>query len=215
MSLQRKFLKALGIEDEKAEEIISAHIETVDSLKAEIEEYKKQAEKVTQLEAEKVELEKAKGELETELNSVKEAGTDIEAKQKEYDDLKQEFEDYKEQVKSDKVKAEKTKAFKSLLKEANVSEKRFDAIIKLSGDEIDKIAFDKDGNIKGHEDLVKSITDDWSDYIVKVEDVEQTPPKPPTNTGGELVTKDSIMAIKDRAERQKAIAEHSELFGFS
>ena len=35
MALTRKFLKAMGIEDEKAEEIISAHVETVNGLKGE------------------------------------------------------------------------------------------------------------------------------------------------------------------------------------
>ena len=33
MALTRKMLKAMGIEDEKADEIIDAHAETVDALK--------------------------------------------------------------------------------------------------------------------------------------------------------------------------------------
>ena len=46
MALTRKFLKALGIEDEKVDEIISAHTETVDALKAERDGYKADAEKL-------------------------------------------------------------------------------------------------------------------------------------------------------------------------
>ena len=44
MALTRRMLKALGIEDEKAEEIISAHIESTDALKAQRDEYKAQLE---------------------------------------------------------------------------------------------------------------------------------------------------------------------------
>lgn len=214
MSLQRKFLRALGIDDDKAEEIITAHVETVDALKSEIARYKEQADKVTDLEADKTALETENKNLKDQLEEAKQNASDFSAKQTELDNLKQEFEEYKEQVKAGKAKADKTNAFRALLKAANINEKRFDAIIKLSGDAIDKIAFDKDGNVKDHDDLVKSITDDWSDYVVKVEEKGAPAANPPANTGGELVTKDSIMAIKDRAERQKAIAEHSELFGF-
>ncbi len=35
MAMTHKFLKALGIEDDKAEEIIAAHLETVNAIKAE------------------------------------------------------------------------------------------------------------------------------------------------------------------------------------
>ena len=44
MALTRKFLAALGIEAEKVDEIITAHAETVDALKAERDEYKANAE---------------------------------------------------------------------------------------------------------------------------------------------------------------------------
>ena len=36
MALTRKMLRAMGIEDEKADEIIEAHAETVDALKQQI-----------------------------------------------------------------------------------------------------------------------------------------------------------------------------------
>ena len=44
MALTRKFLKAMGIEDEKAEEIISAHVETVNGLKGERDDLQEQLE---------------------------------------------------------------------------------------------------------------------------------------------------------------------------
>ena len=45
MALTRKFLTALGIEADKVDEIINAHAETVDALKAERDTYKDKAEK--------------------------------------------------------------------------------------------------------------------------------------------------------------------------
>ena len=44
MALTRKFLKALGIDEDKIDEIISAHGETVTALKDEIEKAKQSAE---------------------------------------------------------------------------------------------------------------------------------------------------------------------------
>ena len=47
MALTRKFLRALGIEDDKVEEIIGAHLETVNPLKDERDNLKEQADKAT------------------------------------------------------------------------------------------------------------------------------------------------------------------------
>ena len=43
MALTRKMLKAMGIEDEKIDQIIEAHTETVDALKVERDQYKEDA----------------------------------------------------------------------------------------------------------------------------------------------------------------------------
>ena len=45
MALTRKFLEALGIEQAKIDEIISAHTEVTDALKADRDSYKEKAEK--------------------------------------------------------------------------------------------------------------------------------------------------------------------------
>ena len=44
MALTRRALKAMGIEDEKIDEIITMHTETVDGLKADVAKYKADAE---------------------------------------------------------------------------------------------------------------------------------------------------------------------------
>ena len=44
MSLTRRALKAMGIEDEKIDEIITMHTDTVDGLKADVAKYRADAE---------------------------------------------------------------------------------------------------------------------------------------------------------------------------
>ena len=61
MSLTRKFLSAMGIEQEKIDQIIEAHTETVDALKADRDKYKEQAGELVGL---KDELDKAKADYE-------------------------------------------------------------------------------------------------------------------------------------------------------
>ena len=56
MALTRKFLKALGLEDDKIEQIIEEHTTIADRMNAEIEKYKADAEVLPRVQRE---LEKA------------------------------------------------------------------------------------------------------------------------------------------------------------
>ena len=49
MALTRRSLKAMGIEDEKIDEIIAAHAETVDALKEQRDNYKAQADELAEV----------------------------------------------------------------------------------------------------------------------------------------------------------------------
>lgn len=75
-----------------------------------------------------------------------------------------------------------------------------------------------DNKILGLNDLIAQIkTRDASAFVdEQQEQLEQSQPKftqPIKNTSNGGVTKESIMAIKDRAERQKAMLENKSLFG--
>ena len=61
MALTRRALKAMGIEDEKIDEIINMHTETVDGLKADVAKYKADAETLPGIQKQ---LEKAQADLE-------------------------------------------------------------------------------------------------------------------------------------------------------
>lgn len=201
MALTRKFLSALGIESEKIDEIIAAHTETVDGLKEERDRYKTSAEK---LEAVEKELGKLKDE------AAKNDGKNLfETK---YKALKEEFEQFKSDTTAKETKAKKESAYRRLLKEAGISEKRIDSVLKVC--DIDSIEFDENGKIKDAAELTKSIQSEWSDFIITTTTQGARIATPPANNGSVKMSKNEILAIKDRAERQKAIAENHDLFGF-
>lgn len=194
MALSRKFLAALSIEEDKVDEIIKAHSETVDALKEERDSFKEKAEK----------YDKAQKDLEDANKRIEELSKDDAYKVK-YEALKEDFDSYKQNIETEKTNNSKTVAYKNLLKEIGISEKRIDAVAKLV--ELDKIELDKDGKIEGSDDLKKSLSEEWSDFIVKDSKEGAETSTPPENGGGTAKTKEEIMKIKDTQERQKAWAE--------
>lgn len=165
MALSRKFLSALGIEADKVDEIIEAHTTTVNALKEERDKYKTDAEKLP--------------DVQRELDDLKAQPVD-DYKDK-YDALKQEYDDYKADVDAKSVKAQKTEAYRKLLKDAKVSEKRIDSVLRVS--DIEKIELDKDGNIKGADALKKNIETEWADFIVTEEAKGANTATPPEGGG--------------------------------
>lgn len=203
MALTRKLLKTMGIDEEKIDQIIEAHSETVNGLKGEIEElkpYKAEAEKIPELQKKLTELEEAAEKSETKNPwKVK------------YDALKEEVEEKEKAAKVEATKKAKTEAYKALLKETGIAEKRIDAVTKVA--ELDKLELDEDGKIKGAEELAKSIRSEWSDFIATSGTQGTSTPTPPANGGKSTMTKEEIRQISDPVARQKAMAENAELFG--
>ena len=195
MAFTRKMLKAMGIEEEKIDQIIEAHVEVVGSLKDERDEYKDKADKL-QI-------------VEKELKSLKADNEGISWKEK-YDKVQQDFDAYKEKQKAETERQKTVNAYKEVLKKTGVSEKRIDSIIKIS--DLSNIKLDKDGNIKNEDSVVENIKTEWSDFIVQESTKGANVENPPKNTGGSKMTKDEIFKIKDASERQKKIAENIELF---
>lgn len=176
MALTRKMLKAMEIDDEKIDQIIDAHTDVTDALKADRDKYKTDAERSYNLERE---LEEARDELDKAHKAAESADKD-EYKEK-YEAEKQAFADYKKGVESEKEKANKVTAYKELLKKAGVSEKRVDAIVKVTA--VDDIELDADGKIKDADDREKSIKEEWADFIVEKHDEGAGTETPPSGAG--------------------------------
>ena len=194
MALTRKMLKAMGIEEEKIEQIIEAHAETVDGLKTDLNKYKGDAEKLPS--------------VQKELDEIKAAG-DGGFKEK-YEKEHQAFEDFKKELKSKETREAKAKAFRDLLKEAGVSEKRIDTVLKCT--DMEGIELLEDGKIKDADKHKENIKAEWSDLIVQEQIENPQTPTPAKNSGNGAKTRDDIMKITDRAERRAAIAANMNLF---
>ena len=202
MSLTRRMLKAMGIEEEKIEQIIEAHTETVSALKDERDSYKEDAEKLADVQKE----------LNTAKEKIAKHGDGETVSKTEFDEIKKEYEDYKKDITAKETRTAKVNAFRELLKAAGVSDKRFDTVIKVSN--IDGLELDKDGKIKDADKHTENIKTEWADFIPTTTVVGAITANPPANNGkGTGKTKEEIMAIKDPAVRQKEISENLELFG--
>lgn len=194
MALSRKFLAALGIEAEKIDEIISAHSDTVEALKEERDQFREKAEK----------YDKAQNDLDAANKKIEDLSKDDAYKIK-YEALKEDFDEYKKGIETEKTNNSKMAAYKNLLKEIGISEKRIEAVAKLA--ELDKIKLDKDGKIEECDDLKKNLAEEWSDFIIK-EGKEGAGTSTPPDNGGVVKTREEIMKIKDTQERQRAWGEY-------
>ena len=188
MALTRKFLEALGIEQAKIDEVISAHTEVTDSLKADRDSYKEKAEKYDET---KTELDKAKSELDK-VNK-------DEYKNK-YESLEAEFNKYKTDIAEKEVKVKKEEAYKKMLKEIGVNEKSISAILKVK--DLSSLKLDDKGNIVDVDTLKESEKKDWEGFIIKSEEERQDPNTPPDHEHENVDTTSMSMDdyIKARSE---------------
>lgn len=182
MALTRKMLKAMGIEEEKIDQIIEAHTETTESLKAERDKYKESAEKVSDLQSQ---LDKAN-------ETIKASGADT--YKVKYEAIKEEFDNFKKDIKNKETAKAKADAYEQLLKDAGVSEKRIPAILKVT--DIASVELDADGKLKDADKLTESIKTEWSDFIqtkgVQGADIPNPPAKTETNTFDTMTLADKM-----------------------
>ena len=190
MSLTRGMLKGMGLTEEQVGAIIDAHSETVDGLKEALKTAKADADK---LKAVQKELDDLKG------------GDDFKSK---YEKEHADFDEYKKTVAAEKANAEKRSLYRELLRGCGIDARRIDAVMKVA--DLDGVRV-KDGVIENAEDLATGIKKEWADFITQETTRGASVQTPPSGSGTKP-TKSEIMAIKDTAERQKAIAENIDLF---
>lgn len=192
MGFSRSFLKATGLTDEQITAVMEEHTAVTEALKKQRDDYKADADKAA--------------ELQKQLDGMK-GGEDF---KKKYEDEHKAFEDFKKETAQNAEAAKVRAAYRKLLIEEKIGEKRLDSILKVT--DFSKMKLDKDGNLEDVEGLRKAIGDEWGDFkttvTTKGADVE-TPPK----TGNGKMTKEEILKIEDTAKRQEAIAQNLDLFG--
>lgn len=198
MALTRKFLAALGIEADKVDEIINAHTEVTDGLKEQLKAAKEDAEKLKDVQKE---LDDLKADIKNNYKS-----------KADYDKLDKEFKDYKTDVTGKEAAAAKEKAVRAYFENKGIKGANLEIAIKGSKEEIAAIELDgeKIKNAKALDDLINGT---FKALVSTTEQRGAGTNNPPGNGGKSgTKTKDEILAMKDPAERQKAILENRELF---
>ena len=203
MSLTRKFLKAMGIEEEKIDQIIEAHTETVSGLKDSLEKAEAAAKDLPGVQKE---LDAAKADLEA---AKKDGWKD------KHDALKKEFEDYKKGVTDKETKAAKEAAARAYYESKGITGKALDIALRGSGAEIEGLELSEDGKIKDPAALEALVKGDFSDLVSTTTTTGANTANPPANTGGGNLTKADIYKKDDKgrylmsaSERQRALMEN-------
>lgn len=191
MALTRSFLKGYKLDEDVVESIIAEHVSVVDALKKERDGYKAEAEKAA--------------DIQKELDGIK-GGEDW---KKKYEDEKKAFDDFKKKTADDAEAAKVRAAYRKLLIEEKIGEKRVDTILKVT--DFSKMKLDKDGNLENVDALRKSIGEEWGEFKTTVTTKGADVDKPP-HTDKSKMTKEEILKIEDTSARQKAIAENLDLF---
>ncbi len=181
--------------DKAAEEICGRHSADLESIKEQRDNYKKDAETLAETKKELDAL-KAKG------------GDDYKAK---YEAEKKAFDDYKADVTAKQTKAAKESAAKAYFEGKNITGANLSIAMRGARDEINGIELDENGKIKDAKALDDLVSGEYAGLIVSTSTKGAKTATPPANNGGGM-TKEQIFAIKDAGERQKAIAEHLDLF---
>lgn len=207
----REILSSAGADAEHVREavnqIMEGHLASINALRDEVSDLKENESKL-KASADKLPV------VQKELDDLK-AKVKAEAKEREgkdYDKLKKEFDDYKADIQKKNVRSAKEAAYKDILKDAGVAERHWAKILKYS--DVDGVELDDKGKITTAKDILKEIKEEWADHIEKIDKQGANTATPPANNGGNKMTKEEIMKIKDTNARQKAISENHELFGY-
>lgn len=128
MALTRRFLKTLGIEEDKIEEIISAHGETVAALKDEAEQAKKGADDLAA-------VAKERDSLKQRVEALEKASGDA-AK------VQADFDAYKQQVETERANAGKKTLVRQALEQAGANPAAIDLL--LGAVDLDSVEVEND-----------------------------------------------------------------------
>lgn len=201
MALTRKLLKGMGLTDEQVDTIIEAHTDTVDGLKADLNKYKGDAEKLP--------------EVQRELNELKAKGDD--GWKDKHDAVKKEFDTYKNEQTAKETKAAKERAVRAYFEGKNIEGANLNLAMRSCGAEINALELDGE-KIKDTKVLDDLIAGDLAGLVTTTTVQGAKVTNPPANSGGGKLTKSDIYKkdekgryVMSASERQKALAENPDL----
>lgn len=189
MAITRKLLKGMGLTEEQQDTIIEAHTDTVNGLKADVDRYKADAEKLPG--------------VQKELDDLKGKGDDgYKAK---YDAEHKAFEDYKTSVAAEKTTAAKEKALETALKKIGIADKRIATVAKMAKADglLDALELDENGAAKDAAKFETSLKDGYGEFVVTTSTQGANTANPPANGGGACSIDAAAFAKMGYADRLK------------
>ena len=198
MAITRKLLKGMGLTEEQQDTIIEAHTDTVNGLKADVDRYKADAEKLPA--------------VQKELDGLKGKGDDgYKAK---YESEHQAFEDYKTSVAAEKTTAAKEKALETALKKIGIADKRIATVAKMAKADglLDALELDENGAAKDAAKFETSLKDGYSEFVVTTSTQGANTPNPPAGNGGSGSITAEAFKKMGYAERLKLKKESPEQY---
>lgn len=178
--LTRKFLRALGVEEDKIDEIVNAHQDTLEEIKAERDGLKDNASKLAEAQAEVTRL---SGELE----QAKKTGGDAARVQADFDA-------YKQQVEAERVSAMNESDLMDIAREAGIQRESFRRMAAKTFDR-ERIKRGEDKAITNREELLEAMKADYPDFIATDPQPKGPGPVTPPSPGDKTYTRDQIKAM--------------------
>lgn len=186
MALTRKMLKAMGIEDDKADQIIEAHVESVDALKKQRDEAKAEADLVPELKKQLEEAQKA-----AEAAADDDAGAKLKS-------VQDEFAAYKADVEAKEARAVAEKLFREQLRAAKVDDRYADLAVK----DMDPSQYAvKDGEFEDAEAVGKAVAafaEKYPQFISSTSIQGASTGNPPAKSGGQAEPSSLADALRQR-----------------
>lgn len=165
----REILSAAGVEAdnmaEAVDRITDGHVASIEALKEERDSYKADAEKLE--------------DVQKELDELKKTVSDDDGYKQKYEDLKKEYTEYKTTQTKAQEKATKDKAYREMLKEIGILDKRIDSVMRVT--DLETVKVDADGKLVDADALKKTAADEWSDFIGKEDTKGASVSTPPAN----------------------------------
>lgn len=189
MSFSRSFLKSVGLTDEQISAVMEEHTAVTTALKGQRDQFEGDANKY-KADAEKL------AQVQKELDELKDR-KDYKA---DYDKAVKDLEDYKKQVTAEAEAAKVRAAYKQLLTDEKISDKRHDAILKVT--DFSGMKLGEDGKLLDADKLKEAIGKDWAEFRVSTRDRGEDVPHPfRTDNGGGVNTEMQMYAKRFHDER--------------
>jgi hypothetical protein len=197
LAITRKLLKGMGLTEEQQDTIIEAHTDTVNGLKADVDRYKADAEKLPG--------------VQKELDDLKGKGDD--GYKEKYESEHKAFENYKTSVAAEKTTAAKEKALETALKKIGIAEKRIATVAKMAKADgfLDALELDENGTAKDAAKFETSLKDGYGEFVVTTSTKGAPTPNPPANNDGSGITAEAFKKM-GYAERLKLKKESPEQY---